>query len=232
MALEGVSATRGRRSLRHAGRAQRGVHRRAALRVWRHRRARLDAWHLLRVWRRRAGPALAGYLRVLLPGHPDESDTDIRIGRVLTTAGFRGIGLGNAMLEHALETHRCAVARMPDPTACAGASAMFYGAFGFEPISEIHDEDGIPHVWMRSASESPCASVRDQSARAGAGNAVDGAAAGDCSPAIVSRLSLAHSRHASKAASSDATRSARRSRSSSIPESIAAVRRSADRASG
>ena len=27
----------------------------------------------------------------------------------------------------------------------------FYGAFGFVPISEIHEEDGIPHVWMRAA---------------------------------------------------------------------------------
>jgi ElaA protein len=27
----------------------------------------------------------------------------------------------------------------------------FYGAFGFEPISDVHEEDGIPHIWMRSA---------------------------------------------------------------------------------
>ena len=97
---------------------------------------------------KRAAPSsLAGYLRVLLP---DESDTDIRIGRVLTTSAFRGIGLGAALLEQALKH---IVAQWPDAAIKLHAQAhlqMFYGAFGFEPISEIHDEDGIPHVWMRS----------------------------------------------------------------------------------
>jgi ElaA protein len=96
----------------------------------------------------RAAPAsLAGYLRVLLP---DESDTDVRIGRVLTTSAFRRIGLGAALLEQALKH---IVAQWPDAAIKLHAQAhlqMFYGAFGFEPISEIHDEDGIPHVWMRS----------------------------------------------------------------------------------
>jgi ElaA protein len=91
--------------------------------------------------------SLAGYLRVLLP---DESDTDVRIGRVLTTSAFRRIGLGAALLEQALKH---IVAQWPDAAIKLHAQAhlqMFYGAFGFEPISEIHDEDGIPHVWMRS----------------------------------------------------------------------------------
>ena len=119
----------------------------------------LDAWHLFAysahgeasagALRNGGGsmPALAGYLRVLLP---DASDSDVRIGRVLTTAGFRGIGLGSAMLEQALKH---IVAQWPDAAIKLHAQAhlqMFYGAFGFEPISEVHDEDGIPHVWMRS----------------------------------------------------------------------------------
>lgn len=92
-------------------------------------------------------PALAGYLRVLLP---DATDADIRIGRVLTTSDFRGVGLGSAMLEQALKH---IVAQWPDAAIKLHAQAhlqMFYGAFGFEPISEIHDDDGIPHIWMRS----------------------------------------------------------------------------------
>lgn len=123
-----------------------------------------DAWHLFAYAPgayadadasegKRAGPkrqpasTLAGYLRVLLP---DASDADIRIGRVLTTSDFRGIGLGSAMLEQALKH---IVAQWPDAAIKLHAQAhlqMFYGAFGFEPISDIHDEDGIPHVWMRS----------------------------------------------------------------------------------
>ena len=62
----------------------------------------VDAWHLFAYGEGEQRPALAGYLRVLLPGRPDESETDVRIGRVLTTAGFRGLKLGNAMLERAL----------------------------------------------------------------------------------------------------------------------------------
>ncbi|HEV3104774.1 MAG TPA: GNAT family N-acetyltransferase [Trinickia sp.] len=105
------------------------------------------AWHLLAYSGRGGDAKLAGYLRVLLP---DETSTDIRIGRVLTTAGFRGIGLGSAMLERALEH---VVAQWPDAAISLHAQAhlqMFYGAFGFEPVSDIHDEDGIPHVWMRA----------------------------------------------------------------------------------
>ena len=60
-----------------------------------------DAWHLFAFGPGEPRTPLAGYLRVLLP---DTDDTDIRIGRVLTTAPFRGVGLGNALLERAL-TH-------------------------------------------------------------------------------------------------------------------------------
>lgn len=110
------------------------------------------AWHLFAYSRggnanEGAGARLAGYLRVLLP---DEADSDIRIGRVLTTSAFRRIGLGSAMLEQAL---RHIVSQWPDAAIKLHAQAhlqMFYGAFGFEPVSEVHDDDGIPHIWMRS----------------------------------------------------------------------------------
>jgi ElaA protein len=108
-----------------------------------------SAWHLLGYSNRDGEARLAGYLRVLLP---DETSADIRIGRVLTTAQFRGIGLGSVMLERALEH---IVAQWPDVAVSLHAQAhlqKFYGAFGFEPISDIHDEDGIPHVWMRGAA--------------------------------------------------------------------------------
>ncbi|MFP4892012.1 GNAT family N-acetyltransferase [Paraburkholderia sp. EG304] len=109
----------------------------------------VEAWHLLAYGTGgEAAPSpLAGYLRVLLP---DATDADVRIGRVLTTASFRGIGLGNTMLERSLAHIR---AQWPDTPIRLHAQAHlqgFYGAFGFEPVSEIHDEDGIPHVWMRS----------------------------------------------------------------------------------
>lgn len=106
------------------------------------------AWHLF-AWDTAAGerPALAGYLRVLLP---DAGEADVRIGRVLTTAGYRGIGLGNALLERALDHIAQRWPGVPKRLHAQAHLQDFYGAFGFKPISEIHDEDGIPHVWMRS----------------------------------------------------------------------------------
>ncbi|AXL51559.1 drug:proton antiporter [Paraburkholderia caffeinilytica] len=107
-----------------------------------------DAWHLFAFGVGEKRPPLAGYLRVLLP---DAADADIRIGRVLTTADFRGIGLGNAMLERSLAHIRAQWPGTPIRLHAQAHLQGFYGAFGFTPVSEIHEEDGIPHVWMRSA---------------------------------------------------------------------------------
>ncbi|MBP0591799.1 GNAT family N-acetyltransferase [Paraburkholderia sp. LEh10] len=109
-----------------------------------------EAWHLLAYGAHESGmrPALAGYLRVLLP---DAGDTDIRIGRVLTTADFRGQGLGNAMLERALGHIGAQWPGTPVRLHAQAHLQAFYGSFGFEPIGEVHEEDGIPHIWMRSA---------------------------------------------------------------------------------
>jgi ElaA protein len=116
-----------------------------------------DAWHLFAFGPNVAGsdlqqrhprPALAGYLRVLLP---HEGEPDIRIGRVLTTAGFRGMGLGNQMLERAIAHIAQQWPGVPIRLHAQAHLQRFYGAFGFVPVSDIHDEDGIPHVWMRSA---------------------------------------------------------------------------------
>jgi ElaA protein len=114
----------------------------------------IDAWHLLVYSQSRTPPTLAGYLRVLPPNPQNDAEhADIRIGRVLTTSPFRGIGLGQAMLERTL-AH---IARQwPDRPIRLHAQAhlqRFYASFGFAPISEIHVEDGIPHIWMRRAQE-------------------------------------------------------------------------------
>jgi ElaA protein len=107
-----------------------------------------EAWHLFAYGQSEPRAKLAGYLRVLLP---DESETDIRIGRVLTTADFRGQGLGTKMLERALEHIATQWPTTPIRLHAQAHLQPFYGAFGFEAISDVHEEDGIPHVWMRSA---------------------------------------------------------------------------------
>lgn len=106
-----------------------------------------DAWHLFAWDTAGERPAIAGYLRVLLP---DSGDPDVRIGRVLTTAGYRGIRLGNALLERAIRQIAGQWPGVPMRLHAQAHLQKFYGACGFKPVSEIHDEDGIPHVWMRS----------------------------------------------------------------------------------
>ena len=69
---------------------------------------------------------------------------------MLTTAAFRGIGLGNKMLDEPWRNSR-AMARRAGRLHAQAHLQAFYGAFGFVPISDIHEEDGIPHVWMRAA---------------------------------------------------------------------------------
>jgi ElaA protein len=106
------------------------------------------AWHLLAYDGRHADAKLAGYLRVL---PPDATTPDLRIGRVLTTSGFRGIGLGNALLARALDVSTQAWRDVAISLHAQAHLQGYYGAFGFEPSSDVHDEDGIPHVWMRRA---------------------------------------------------------------------------------
>jgi ElaA protein len=100
-----------------------------------------EAWHLFAFGPGEPRPKLA----------PDESDADIRIGRVLTTADFRGVGLGNQMLARAVGHIAEQWPNVPVRLHAQAHLQGFYGAFGFVPISEIHEEDGIPHVWMRAA---------------------------------------------------------------------------------
>lgn len=108
----------------------------------------IDAWHLLAYATNGGRAQLAGYLRVLLP---DAQEPDVRIGRVLTTADYRGIKLGNALLQTALAHIARQWPGVPVRLHAQAHLQRFYGAFGFAPVSDVHDEDGIPHVWMRCA---------------------------------------------------------------------------------
>lgn len=113
------------------------------------------AWHLFASDARSSPslPTLAAYLRVMVEPEGVSDDDDVRIGRVLTAASHRGQGLGNAIIERAL---REVGARWPTRAIRLHAQSHldhFYGTFGFEVISEVHDEDGIPHVWMRRSAK-------------------------------------------------------------------------------
>ena len=104
-----------------------------------------DAHHLLG-WRKLDGKrCLAAYLRCLRPG---AKFVETSLGRVLTTPGSRGAGIGIELMEKGI-SH----ARQQHPGHRIRISAQahlesFYAGFGFEAVSAPYDEDGILHMDM------------------------------------------------------------------------------------
>jgi ElaA protein len=85
---------------------------------------------------------LIAYARILT------DENTLVIGRVIVSAQARGINLGYRLIEQALAV--CA-AQWPGRRIHLSAQAhlqKFYGRFGFHAVTEIYDEDGIPHIGM------------------------------------------------------------------------------------
>lgn len=91
------------------------------------------------VWYPPSGEPQA-YLRLL-----SEPGGGWRIGRVCTTVAARGTGLGGRLMA-------AAMARIGDAPAVLDAQTYardFYARYGFTPVGEPFDDDGIEHVTMR-----------------------------------------------------------------------------------
>lgn len=88
---------------------------------------------------------LVAYARILIS---DNGLEPVVIGRVIVDSGMRGEKLGYKLMEQALASCQ---RHWPESTIYLGAQAhlqSFYARFGFKPVTEIYDEDGIPHVGM------------------------------------------------------------------------------------
>lgn len=88
---------------------------------------------------------LVAYARIL---KSHDNTAPVVIGRVIISAEVRGEKLGYQLMEQALRT--CAQ-NWPQHALYLGAQAhlqAFYGRFGFRPVTDIYDEDGIAHVGM------------------------------------------------------------------------------------
>ena len=85
---------------------------------------------------------IAGTIRILR-----DSDA-LRIGRVVVAAKHRGTGVARELFTYALE--RCANINPASKLVLDAQAPLqdWYGSFGFEPVSEIFMEDGIPHITM------------------------------------------------------------------------------------
>lgn len=90
---------------------------------------------------------LVAYARILV------SDNDLEpvvIGRVIVDSDVRGEKRGYQLMEHAMSS---CLQHWPERTIYLGAQAhlqAFYTHFGFKPVTDIYDEDGIAHVGMAS----------------------------------------------------------------------------------
>ncbi|WP_431263208.1 GNAT family N-acetyltransferase [Roseateles chitinivorans] len=105
------------------------------------------AWHLQGMGQGAdGGEALFAYAR-LLP--PSIGDGAARIGRVITAPTARGGGLGRALMSQALRECEKLWPGQPIELGAQAHLREFYGSFGFLPISDVYDEDGIPHIDMR-----------------------------------------------------------------------------------
>jgi len=106
------------------------------------------AFHLLGWAHRNAAPVLAGYLRVVDPGGRFAEPS---IGRVLTTAAYRGIGLGYRLMREGIARTRRAFPGQPIRIAAQRHLEGFYASLGFRTVGAPFLEDGIPHVEMLDA---------------------------------------------------------------------------------
>lgn len=86
---------------------------------------------------------LKAYLRVLSPG---VSYKEASIGRVISLQRRRGLGgrLMKAAIALCKDTLKAEAVRI----SAQQYACPFYESVGFERVSDVYDEDGIPHVQM------------------------------------------------------------------------------------
>jgi ElaA protein len=88
---------------------------------------------------------LMAYARILPQG---VKYNRISIGRVIVEKDARGRGLAKELMKESLGFIQKKWPQQEVQLQAQSHLRNFYGAFGFEPISDEYDEDGIPHVDM------------------------------------------------------------------------------------
>ena len=103
------------------------------------------AWHLVG-WRQSDGNTIpVAYLRVIPPMVSGEMPA---IGRLLLRTDRRGRGEGKNLLSLALSRIEEAYPETAVRISAQHHLMEFYQDCGFQPVSDVYDEDGIPHIAM------------------------------------------------------------------------------------
>ena len=105
----------------------------------------LGALHLLVRDARSPSSVLLAAARVLAPG---VRFAERSVGRVVVRASARGPGLGRALMVDALRRIEAMEGREPVRLAAQAHLERFYASLGFVRVSDVFDEDGIPHIEM------------------------------------------------------------------------------------
>ncbi|HEY4623819.1 MAG TPA: GNAT family N-acetyltransferase [Solibacillus sp.] len=88
---------------------------------------------------------IVAYLRILPPG---VSYAELSIGRVLVKKEYRGQKLARELMAYALQFIEEELNETTVKIQAQDYLRNFYSSFGFEAISEVYLDDGIPHVDM------------------------------------------------------------------------------------
>lgn len=91
------------------------------------------------------GDKIVAYTRLLPPGVSYEYAS---IGRVIVNPDYRGQKIGYELMEKSIEMIQEKFKTGTIKIQAQAHLSAFYLSFGFNPISEVYAEDGIPHVDM------------------------------------------------------------------------------------
>ena len=102
-----------------------------------------SAWHLCGY---DVDGDLVAYSRLLPKGVSYENYP--AIGRVVTSSKIRGKGLGGELMSMSIEHTKKLFGAYSIKISAQNHLRKFYGSLGFNPVGEVYDEDGIPHISM------------------------------------------------------------------------------------
>lgn len=106
-----------------------------------------DARHLVAVTGDDLHPAAC--LRLFGPDKTDRAPA-ARLGRIVVSPDHRKTGLGPALIREGLAEAARLYAPASVVISAQAALAGYYAGFGFVAEGTVYDEDGIPHVKMRT----------------------------------------------------------------------------------